>query len=143
MPEHACGFQRRKQVYNCFLSYTKSCQDSSCVILYSTYRGGVMNKAELASVCDDSPLNPDSPCYEENIFKKRGLDIIAKHDASIPLFYMHSFHLVHTPLNVPQYYLAAADKRIEPRKVCRRKIELDNILLKNVCIFSNLNVCIV
>lgn len=39
--------------------------------------------------------------YEEDMFKKNTLGVIAKHDPREPLFLFHSFHVIHTPLQVP------------------------------------------
>lgn len=39
--------------------------------------------------------------YEEDMFLDHSLGVIAAHDASEPLFLVHSFHLIHTPLQVP------------------------------------------
>lgn len=36
--------------------------------------------------------------YEEDLFLRRSLDIINRHDPAIPLFLMHSFHMMHVPL---------------------------------------------
>ena len=78
------------------------------------YRGGVLDPAALDASCS-ADAGPDPPCYAEKLFKDRAVGIIEAHaavqDAS-PLFYMHSFHLAHTPLNVPQSYVDAADKRL-------------------------------
>ena len=43
--------------------------------------------------------------YEETLFKNRALDIINKHNTSIPLFLYYPAHLVHAPLEVPDSYL--------------------------------------
>eukprot|EP01004_Peranema_trichophorum_P003008 NODE_2023_length_1714_cov_63.798869_g1728_i0.p1 GENE.NODE_2023_length_1714_cov_63.798869_g1728_i0~~NODE_2023_length_1714_cov_63.798869_g1728_i0.p1 ORF type:complete len:536 (+),score=114.99 NODE_2023_length_1714_cov_63.798869_g1728_i0:55-1608(+) len=40
--------------------------------------------------------------YEEVLFTKRALEIIENHDVNSPLFYVHSFHLLHVPLQVPK-----------------------------------------
>ena len=50
----------------------------------------------------------------QHIFKKRTLQIIEEHDPTIPLFLFHSFHLLHTPLNVPNSYLKKVDEMIYP-----------------------------
>ena len=50
-----------------------------------------------------------SGLYEEDLFTNRTLSVIAAHDASnvsAPLFLLHAFHLVHTPLQVPASALA-------------------------------------
>ena len=43
--------------------------------------------------------------YEEALFTNHSLEIIAAHDAqAAPLFLVHAFHIVHTPLQVPPEY---------------------------------------
>ena len=78
-----------------------------------TYRGGVLESGELDESCSGS--NEDDPsCYEEHIFKAKTLDIINAHDTSSPLFHFHAFHLIHTPLEVPNSYLDKVDAMIAP-----------------------------
>jgi hypothetical protein len=61
-----------------------------------TYRGGELDPAALDSSCSDSSA-ADPSCYEEHLFKLRGLKVINDHDPATmgPLFYMHAFHLIH------------------------------------------------
>ncbi len=50
-----------------------------------------------------------SGLYEEEIFANHSLSVIRNHDAADaahPLFLVHAFHLVHTPLQVPDAWLA-------------------------------------
>jgi arylsulfatase B len=50
-----------------------------------------------------------SGLYEEDLFTNRTVAVIEAHDAantSAPLFLVHAFHLVHTPLQVPAAALA-------------------------------------
>lgn len=42
--------------------------------------------------------------YEEDLFTENTLAILDKHNASEPLFLFHSFHVIHTPLQVPAAY---------------------------------------
>ena len=42
--------------------------------------------------------------YEEELFTNHTLEAIESHDTSKPLFLFHAFHLIHTPLQVPQEY---------------------------------------
>ena len=81
----------------------------------ATYRGGELDPARLDGSCSDSAA-ADPACYESAIFREQGLRVIRGHDRATmgPLFYLHAFHLVHTPLDVPQAYLAAADERVKP-----------------------------
>ena len=44
--------------------------------------------------------------YEEALFRDHVLDVIKNHDASMPLFLYYAPHIVHTPLQVPDSYLA-------------------------------------
>lgn len=75
---------------------------------------------EIVSSCDkvgivdlwdtDTPAHgingtgPDK--YEEGLFKERLLEVVAKHDVNTPLFLYYAPHIVHTPLQVPEKYLA-------------------------------------
>eukprot|EP01060_Flectonema_neradi_P024945 TRINITY_DN33809_c0_g1_i1.p1 TRINITY_DN33809_c0_g1~~TRINITY_DN33809_c0_g1_i1.p1 ORF type:complete len:542 (+),score=108.86 TRINITY_DN33809_c0_g1_i1:79-1626(+) len=43
--------------------------------------------------------------YEEIMFTNSSVSVIEQHDPSQPLFLFHSFHLMHTPLEVPQDWL--------------------------------------
>ena len=78
-----------------------------------TYKGGVLEAEYLDESCQQSDED-DPECYEEKIFKDRGLDVIKNHDTSKPLFYMHAFHLLHTPLEVPHSYMQKVDEVIHP-----------------------------
>ena len=81
----------------------------------STYRGGVLDAAALDSACGApaAAAADDPACYEEHLFRRRARAVLAAHDAAAaPLFYAHSFHLAHTPLEVPASYAAAADARL-------------------------------
>ena len=46
----------------------------------------------------------DTSVYEEEYFLNNTLKVIAAHDVSEPLFLFHSFHLMHSPLEVPSAY---------------------------------------
>lgn len=79
----------------------------------ATFRGPVLDRAELSSACRNSTA--DHPgCYEPELFRNRSLSVINQHNASRPLFLFHAFHLVHTPLEVPEAYLKRADERAKP-----------------------------
>ena len=41
------------------------------------------------------------------------MDIIQKHDVSSPLFLFYSFHLLHTPLQVPKAWLHKIDDLVK------------------------------
>lgn len=71
--------------------------------LNETYHGGVPNAHEL-----------DPSTYEEDVFKAHALDLIHKKEGTTtPFFLFYAFHLVHTPLQVPQSYLDRIDKIVE------------------------------
>ena len=44
--------------------------------------------------------------YEEEHFTNHSLSVIGAHDAAIPLFLVHAFHIVHTPLQLPEADIA-------------------------------------
>jgi len=70
-----------------------------------TYRGPYRG-ADLTDACKNSE-EPTPYCYEEKMFMDKSLEIIQNHDASDaehPLFLFHAFHLLHSPLQVPNYY---------------------------------------
>lgn len=76
-----------------------------------TYSGGVRDKEALSGACEKD-LEADPACYEEHIFKERVIEVIKNHDTSkveSPLFLFYSFHLVHTPLQVPNAWLEKID----------------------------------
>lgn len=78
-----------------------------------TFRGPYKGP-ELTDECKDSE-EPTPGCYEEKIFEDRSLEIIRNHDASDvehPLFLFHAFHLLHTPLQVPNYYFQQINKTV-------------------------------
>lgn len=80
-----------------------------------TYSGGVRDAASLTDQCA-SDVEADPACYEEHIFKERALDVIKNHDVSKvdePLFLFYSFHLIHTPLQVPKWWLDKIDQLVE------------------------------
>jgi len=55
--------------------------------------------------CDQGPANTQNgTVYEEELFRDNTLEIISAHNESEPLFLFHSFHLIHTPLEVPESY---------------------------------------
>lgn len=53
----------------------------------------------------DGPANKlNGTAYEEAIFRDHTIDIINQHNVSEPLFMVHAFHVLHTPLQVPEDY---------------------------------------
>eukprot|EP01059_Diplonema_ambulator_P021362 TRINITY_DN354_c0_g1_i10.p1 TRINITY_DN354_c0_g1~~TRINITY_DN354_c0_g1_i10.p1 ORF type:complete len:330 (+),score=138.98 TRINITY_DN354_c0_g1_i10:48-1037(+) len=58
----------------------------------------------------NGPANTlNGTAYEEELFTNHSLAMIKNHDPSEPMFLFHAFHLVHTPLEVPQSYLDEFD----------------------------------
>jgi len=80
----------------------------------ATYRGGVQDGATATEACIREPsVHPE--CYEEHDFKMQALQVVQRHDASnsaAPLFLFYAFHLLHTPLQVPQSYLEKIDELV-------------------------------
>jgi len=79
----------------------------------STYRGGVRDGVSASPACLDNP-EAHAACYEEQLFKDRALAVIREHDTSkadSPLFLFYAFHLLHSPLQVPEAYLQKIDDR--------------------------------
>ncbi|CAJ1332272.1 unnamed protein product [Effrenium voratum] len=77
----------------------------------ASYSGPVLDPASLSAACQEDE-EADPACYEEYLFKQRTLEIIRNHDVSKtenPLFLFYSFHLIHTPLQVPKAWLAKLD----------------------------------
>lgn len=79
----------------------------------ATYRGGETNPAALDATCDDGTEDNES-CYEEQLFTQNTLRVLDAHDpkGDSPLFLFHSFHLIHTPLQVPKSYIRKAEARM-------------------------------
>ena len=78
----------------------------------ATYSGPVRDDESLTAACEQDE-ETDPACYEEHLFKERVLDIIQKHDVSSPLFLFYSFHLIHTPLQVPKAWLHKIDDLVK------------------------------
>jgi len=99
------GLQATGEVDSCLNAHT----DFS--FYNSTYRGPVPDEVSRSSKCRRSAA-ADPSCYEEHVFKTRVLQIIDNHDVTEPLFLMYAFHLLHTPLEVPQSYLKLVDSLV-------------------------------
>mmetsp|Transcript_15023 Transcript_15023/g.33125 ORF Transcript_15023/g.33125 Transcript_15023/m.33125 type:complete len:658 (+) Transcript_15023:78-2051(+) len=78
----------------------------------SSYSGPVRNATSLSAACEEDEES-DPACYEEYLFKERVLEIIRNHDVSSPLFLFYSFHLIHTPLQVPKAWLHKIDDMVK------------------------------
>ena len=79
-----------------------------------TYSGPVRDAISLSAACQEDEES-DPGCYEEHLFKERVLKIIRDHDTAKPenpLFLFYSFHLLHTPLQVPKAWLEKLDKLV-------------------------------
>jgi arylsulfatase I/J len=89
-------------------------------VINETYRGPVLDREQISGACRGSvqcAQTPTCPCYKEEIFKRQSLKAIAEYDlsthASSPLFLFHSFGLLHTPLEVPTYFIDMISKIAE------------------------------
>lgn len=81
----------------------------------SSFRGGVRDAVSLSHTCQSSKES-DPACYEEFVFKQHALATVRNHDVSKenePLFLYYSFHLVHTPLQVPKFYMEEIDRLVK------------------------------
>ena len=79
-----------------------------------TYCGGVRDAASLSNKCQNDP-EADPACFEEHIFKERAIEVINSHDLTKedePLFLFYAFHLLHTPLQIPEAYLHRIDELV-------------------------------
>lgn len=84
----------------------------------STYCGGVRDGPSTSLSCLKDPES-DPACYEEYLFKQRALQVVREHDTSrkdSPLFLFYAFHLLHTPLQVPESYVEKIDKIVADAK---------------------------
>lgn len=92
---------------NVCLNHFTDLSESNASGVPTGYAGLAALRAEAASRGDDEAS------YVENLFRARALRTIAAHDPSeSPLFLFHSFHLLHTPMQVPFRYLELADARV-------------------------------
>lgn len=85
----------------------------------STYHGGVLDQEALTWLCEgmcstagvpgyedfEKPCAVKAACYKEELFLARSLKILDEHDPSEPILLFHSFGTIHTPLEVPGYYV--------------------------------------
>ena len=80
----------------------------------SSYCGPVLDDPFRSAVCESDDEKESEPsCYEEHRFKERVLEIIRFHDTEKPLFLIYAFHLLHTPLQVPQVWLRRIDELVK------------------------------
>jgi arylsulfatase B len=87
-----------------------------------TYRGGYRGLGALLAASSGGSRSggvgafgdggDDESGYEELLFRRRGVGLIQRHNASTPLLLTYAFHLLHTPLQVPRRYVRAADARV-------------------------------
>ena len=78
----------------------------------ATHRGGYEPLAALQA--EAARTGDDEIAYAENLFRARALAAIRAHDPKVaPLLLQYSFHLLHTPMQVPQRYLEMVDSRVE------------------------------
>eukprot|EP00929_Paragymnodinium_shiwhaense_P063096 TRINITY_DN31542_c0_g1_i1.p1 TRINITY_DN31542_c0_g1~~TRINITY_DN31542_c0_g1_i1.p1 ORF type:complete len:692 (-),score=111.43 TRINITY_DN31542_c0_g1_i1:217-2238(-) len=110
--QHANDYWRKSTVFQA-VGELDSCLNTMIDLSMhnATYNGGVRDSKSLSHEClNDEEADP--ACYEEYIFKERVLEVIKSHDMSKidePLFLFYSFHLIHTPLQVPKWWLAKID----------------------------------
>lgn len=86
-------FHHANDYYTCGLGLTAVGQIDTCSNAYIDLWDG-----------DGPAYGLNGTAYEEELFTTRSLSIIADHDPSEPLFLVHAFHIVHTPLQVPAEY---------------------------------------
>ncbi|CAE7809067.1 ARSB [Symbiodinium necroappetens] len=80
----------------------------------SSYCGPALDDTSLSALCEsDDDKESEPSCYEEHRFKERVLEIIRFHDTEKPLFLLYAFHLLHTPLQVPQMWLRRIDDLVK------------------------------
>ena len=100
------NLQSTGEIDNCLNEFTDLFMHNA------TYRGGVRDGVSLSPACKRDP-EAHAACYEEHLFKERALEVIREHNATqtdAPLFLFYSFHLLHTPLQVPKAYLDRIDR---------------------------------
>lgn len=93
------GLQATGEITSCLNAFY------DLMIENASYRGPYRG-TDLTDACKNSEERTPS-CYEEKMFEEKSLEIIRDHDTSDeeqPLFLVHAFHLLHTPLQVPNYY---------------------------------------
>lgn len=86
------------------------------------------NAPFVADLWQDNGPAPKNGGYEEKVFSKRVLDIIAAHNPAKPLFVYYSPHIPHTPLQLPHdgdsnardWYGETAQQMCEFNSECRR-----------------------
>eukprot|EP00931_Biecheleriopsis_adriatica_P077520 TRINITY_DN51070_c0_g1_i1.p1 TRINITY_DN51070_c0_g1~~TRINITY_DN51070_c0_g1_i1.p1 ORF type:complete len:701 (-),score=165.81 TRINITY_DN51070_c0_g1_i1:69-2171(-) len=101
------GIQATGEITSCLNAFV------DLMIENASYRGPYRG-ASLTDGCKDSEERAPF-CYEEKMFEEKSLQIIRDHNASDeehPLFLFHAFHLLHTPLQVPKYYIHEAKQRV-------------------------------
>jgi len=113
--QHANSYWRKDatlqstgEVDNCLNSFTDLFMHNS------TYRGGVRDGFSMSPACLNNPDHHPA-CYEEFLFKERALAVVREHDTgdiAAPLFLFYAFHLLHTPLQVPESYLTRIDELV-------------------------------
>eukprot|EP00929_Paragymnodinium_shiwhaense_P063511 TRINITY_DN3171_c0_g1_i1.p1 TRINITY_DN3171_c0_g1~~TRINITY_DN3171_c0_g1_i1.p1 ORF type:complete len:758 (+),score=208.06 TRINITY_DN3171_c0_g1_i1:112-2274(+) len=100
------AFQATGEIDNCLSLFTDISMKNA------TYSGGVFDQKILRPDCKEDD-GPNPPCYEEVAFKERAKEIIMAHDLKEPLFMFYSSHLLHTPLQVPKWWLKRIDELVE------------------------------
>lgn len=82
---------------------------------YTDKAGSCMYNGTHAEPVDlwdtDKPAHGDNGTgeYEETMFYRHLMDVVANHDTNTPLFLYYAPHLVHSPLQVPTFYFDKFD----------------------------------
>jgi arylsulfatase I/J len=92
--------------YESFFGYYQHANDYYEQTVYSAVpgsEGGCDSGVDLWDTAGPA-YGRNGTAYEEELFTSNTLAILEAHDPAEPLFLFHSFHIVHTPLQVPEEY---------------------------------------
>lgn len=110
--QHANDYWRKNSVFQATGEVDVCLNNFADFFMHNaTYRGGVRDTMSTSQECLADPASHPA-CYEEHTFKERALSVIRSHDTFItdaPLFLFYAFHLLHSPLQVPEAYLRRID----------------------------------
>ena len=95
----------RGRGYDSWFGYFHHANDywTQKITLFSTGKEDVCldRFVDLWGPHDAPALSQNGTAYEEELFTNHTIATILQHDASVPLFLVHAFHIVHTPLQLP------------------------------------------